>query len=143
LQRHRQRRRQRRSRSVQDRGGELKRRRTLERQSTRRHLVQQHAERPDVTPLVCGAAAQQLRCEIRERSGQRPTAFRGHARPRQGLYLGGRNPARKAEIEYLGVPIGRNHHIRVLQIPVDDAVPMRVFGGLSDLHSVSHDRLGR
>ena len=82
---------------------------TRERPDAREHLVYQHAERPDVAPVIDGAAFDVLRAHVRQRAepplaGRRPVLRR-------------RNP----EIEDLHGTVSKHHDVGRLDVAVHDA----------------------
>jgi len=108
----------------------------------RQHLVQHHAESPDVGAPVHGLPARLLRrhvgggakddagarARVRQRRGLREIdgggpALRGFARP--GL--------REAEIQHLDLAVGRQLDVRRFQVAVDDALLVGFLQGLGDL----------
>ncbi len=97
-----------------------------ERPHTRRHLVQEHAEREDIRPLVDRLPFRLLRRHISDCADDATVAgqhSRGHARfgheARVFLQLG------ETEIEDLHAAVARDHDVGRLQIAMRDAALMR------------------
>ena len=105
------------------------------------HLEEDDTEGPDVGPLVDGLAARLLGGHVG--GGAEDDAGQG-ARAGQGGGLGevDRRPAcaqvaapglGEAEVEHLDLPVGRELHVRGLQVAVDDALGVGLLERLGDL----------
>ena len=142
---------------MENRRAQLDVRPAAEGQLAGRHLVEQHAERPDVCPLVHRFVPKLLRRHARHRSHhvsrQRQRNVQLRARDRgQGVgLLGGRpfvgasrNPLGQAEVEHLDLVERRDHHVRSLEVAVEDPTLVRVREGGSDLDAeVQHGFRGQ
>ncbi len=107
------------------------------------HLVDHRAERVDVAPRVGRRAFEHLGGHVLH--GAHHHAGAGDRKRRgDGLVVHGRlgRRFREPEVEELGTRAGQ-HHVRRLEIPVDDAVPMRLVERIRDLAAVPDDVLDR
>ena len=112
---------------VVERGGRLSKNgrkrgfdvRALEGMRARDQFIQQNAEREDVRAAIGRRTPDLLRRHIRRRTAD---FVRGHC---HGHHLidgvGVRQPRRQPEVHHLDVAIFREHHVRRLQVAVNDA----------------------
>ena len=49
----------------------------------------------------------------------------------------------EAEVQHLGAPVGCHHHVRALEIPMNNALSMRVRKRVSDVNPVAQHRFER
>ena len=124
--------RERRLRPIDNRLQELVVVRARERPTPGEHFVEHDAERPHVAPLVGIAATNMFRRHVGD-------GAEGGARPRQ---IADARDLRDAEVEQLGLALGRHHDVARLHIAVDDAGLMRAGQPARDLQGDA-DRLGR
>jgi hypothetical protein len=94
-------------------------------------LVQEDAEREHVAPRVHRGAACLLRRHVRH-GPEQDTWRRGEHRALAAPV--GRHALGQAEVDDLDAALPREQHVGGLEIPVDDAVGMRVGEGIADLH---------
>jgi hypothetical protein len=108
----------------------------------------QHAtEGPDVDTLVERLAAHLLGAHIGSGAQNHPCLGAGdrqRGRLRQVDSGGvGLERLRQAEVENLGPFVGRDQHVRRLEIPMDDALPVSSLQGLRDLCAQGERRFDR
>ena len=132
-------RRQRRGRLFEDGSGNVKLRVSAKRTRARGHLVQHHAERPEVRPLVGGFAAEDLGRHV----GDGARSPRGGFHRDAGARGRGRDSAgqrhRQAEIQNLRPSILREDHVRRFEVAMQHAALVRVRERFSELHAELDD----
>ena len=110
----------------------------LERTLARQHLVEDHAEGPDVGTPIDGLAACLLGCHVGGRPDDqaRPRCPHGERRRVHRLRARGRSRIqclRQPEVEHFHRAVGAHLDIRGFQIAMDDALVVRGFQGVCDL----------
>ena len=119
----------------------------LEGASSRQHLVDECTKREDVRSSIRVFPMQLFRRHVRQRAENRPF---GSERPRRRHRFPGRSGSddrgrarfREAEVEQLCAS-PRQHDVRRFEIPMDDAVPMRVIQRVGNLDGIAQDLFGR
>ena len=115
----------------------------LERPSCRQHFVYEATERPNIGAVIGIFALELLGCHVVQRAENRPRRrcrWRRLSDRRRRLRHGDsrRLELRESEIEQLH-PALRQHHVRGLQIPMDDARAMRLIERAGDLNGDTED----
>ena len=126
---------------TQDRGTELERRLPAKRRSAGDHLVQDDAERPQVTARIDTLVAEHLRWHVAQRAGDGTGLFRF---PRDGL---ARSESRHApgdpEIQHLHVGLAGDHDVGGLEVRVNHTRFMRVRERVGNLERVAARHIER
>jgi hypothetical protein len=122
----------------EDRLDELDRVAPLERPSAREHLVEQDAEGEDVAARVDRVAPGLLGRHVGERPHDRALEGAVAPAPRGGVRVPRRREAGEAEVEHLHETALGQHDVAGLDVPVDDAVLVRVGEGLRHLPRNGH-----
>jgi hypothetical protein len=133
----------RRGRVVQDGRAQLERGRAGERAGAACHLMEQHAERPDVAAHGWRLATEQFRRHVRRGAGQQSVPGDRVTRRGQLARSRGIEEPREAEVEELGATIGRDHDVRTLEVAVHDALPVGMRERTRDLGRVTDDVVDR
>ncbi len=111
---------------------------TLKRPRARYHLVERHAQCPDVAAPVHLLAAQLFRRHVSQRPHRAPVRRQSRDRLRCSLHRsGGSQLLRQPEVHHLAVARLRQHDVGRLDVPVDD--PLAV-GGLERFGDLDCDR---
>ncbi len=129
--------RQRRQRLMENRRGRLQHRDAAEGPPARCHLVEHHAQRPDVAALVGHLAAQHFRRHVGERAGRRGV---GH-RFSRGFAGGGWRRPGQAEVQDLQPAARRHQYVGTLDVAVDDTPFVGMSQCIGDLRAVRGDGL--
>ncbi len=124
---------------VHDRAGKLRHRGAIEGQPSRGHLVEEHAQRPDVAPAIRAPAHQDFRWKVVGGSQDHPGG--GEARVSPVLLARVAEALGQPEVEHHRPPFGRDHDVGALQIPMDHAPLVREGQRPRDLRPVpAHQR---
>jgi hypothetical protein len=107
----------------------------------RQHLVEHHADRPDVGPFVDRPAARLRRRHVRRRAENHPLARaaegdRGRVSEvhrQQSGAAEGIEGLRQPEVEDFDLPVHRSLDVLRLQVSMNDPLLVRLFEGVSDL----------
>jgi hypothetical protein len=110
-------------RIVKDVRAEVVTRMTREGPAAGGHFVQDDAEGPYIRPDVCRFAAQLFGSHVGRRADDAAGASLACDHDARGFGRFGFNGfSREAEVEHLCTALGSQHHVRALQIAMDDAV---------------------
>ena len=125
----------------EDRGTQLERRLPAKRRPAGDHLVQDDAERPQVTARIDTLVAEHLRWHVAQRAGDGTGLF---GLPRHGL---ARSESRHApghpEIQHLHVGLGGDHDVGGLEVRVNQTGFMRVRERVGNLERVAARHIER
>ena len=128
-------------RRVENGAAQLESRGAAERRFAARHLVQQHAQRPDIAALIGLLAAQHLGRHHRQRAGDGPVGSNRVARLRHVLDGVSRDNARaRPKSSTFARPSSRDQHVRAFQIAMRHAAVMRVRERIGNLRRRSGRR---
>ena len=101
------------------------------------HLVQHRAEAEDVRPRVDLAALRLFGRHVRGRADDLPPRSAATVRVRRRGAIGRLEQLRQPEVEDLDAIVVGDHHVRRLQVTVDDAGFVRRGEGIGNLHAVA------